>query len=378
MWIRIIGWVSTMLFTIIFLCSIFLTLMVGHNDEQYDPYYVTSGGWDHEIYFKTVWRSFVSLLQVVTLESWSEGIARHVMEEQPWMVAFFIVFIFFTTFGLLNIIVGVIVEHAVLTSNHIQLKLKQKKEHDRQMVFSQLREIFEGADVDDSGSLTIEEVQDALNKPEIYNKLKMIDFPVDDPRQIFMLLDFDDTGELTIEEFITGCVRMKGTAKSKDLLVAQVAVDVMRKHYDNFEHELALFQQKLKQLDKTARAIVGHGEHVFLDAREFRKRHLTDQQSSPQSHALALQNAPWEDKSDKKPKIPAALQRAIQDKAREDGSWTIPRQPAIEDSKSYDLGARQKALKDGNKARPQPLTDFSPSGGNGKDQFALAVPGAVN
>merc|ERR1719284_2393740 len=137
------------------------------------------------------------------------------------------------------------------TASKDSKKIKKKKEKDRQMVFSQLREIFESADVDDSGSLTLEEVQDALNKPEIYNKLKMIDFPVDDPKQIFLLLDFDDTGELTIEEFITGCVRMKGAAKSKDLLVAQVAVDTMRRHYQEFEKELEAFQRKLRNLDKT-------------------------------------------------------------------------------------------------------------------------------
>jgi hypothetical protein len=66
----------------------------------------------------------------------------------------------------------------------------------------------------------------------------MIDFPVDDPGQIFALLDYDESGELTTEEFITGCIRMKGPAKSKDLLVAQVGVDSMRKQYALFEQDV--------------------------------------------------------------------------------------------------------------------------------------------
>ena len=93
------------------------------------------------------------------------------------------------------------------------------------------------ADVDGSGTLKLEEVESAIQKPEIYNKLKMIDFPVDDPGQIFALLDYDESGELTTEEFITGCIRMKGPAKSKDLLVAQVGVDSMRKQYALFEQD---------------------------------------------------------------------------------------------------------------------------------------------
>merc|ERR1712187_500300 len=167
------------------------------------------------------------------------------MGEQPWMIAFFVLFVFGATLGLLNVVVGVIVENTILTASKDIQKQKQKKEQDRQLVFAQLQEIFDKADVDGSGTLSLEEVEAALNKPEIYNKLRMIDFPVDDPSQVFVLLDFDETGELTIEEFITGCVRMKGAAKSKDLLVAQVAVDVMRRHYQEFETEMELFQEKL-------------------------------------------------------------------------------------------------------------------------------------
>jgi voltage-gated sodium channel len=384
--LKIIAWVGMMLIICIYICAIFLTLMVGHNDEQYDPYFVTSGGWDHEVYFKTVGRSFLSLLQVVTLDSWSEGIARHVAQEQPWMIAFFILFVFCTTFGLLNVIVGVIVENSMETASKDSKKTKKKKEKDRQMVFSQLREIFEMADVDDSGSLTLEEVQDALNKPEIYNKLKMIDFPVDDPKQIFLLLDFDDTGELTIEEFITGCVRMKGQAKSKDLLVAQVAVDTMRRHYQEFEKELEAFQQKLRRLDVTARAIVGHGEHVFLDMREFRKRHPEErrkQNDGPQKAVWAMDHAPWEEGLDN-------TVRALADKASD--KWDVPKQPALADFSQEDQLAmmdktptqvlmnksspKNKALVD--QKRPFPLTDGMVNG-NGRqgNELALAVPGTV-
>lgn len=386
--LKIIAWVGMMLIVCIYICSIFLTLMVGHNDEQYDPYFVTSGGWDHEVYFKTVGRSFLTLLQVVTLDSWSEKIARHVAQEQPWMIAFFILFVFATTFGLLNVIVGVIVENSMETASKDSKKIKKKKEKDRQMVFSQLREIFESADVDDSGSLTLEEVQDALNKPEIYNKLKMIDFPVDDPKQIFLLLDFDDTGELTIEEFITGCVRMKGQAKSKDLLVAQVAVDTMRRHYQEFEKELEAFQQKLKRLDVTARAIVGHGEHVFLDMREFRKRHPEERRKKndgPQKTVWAMENAPWEDGLDN-------TVRALADKA----AFDIPKQPALADFSQEDQLAmmdktptqalmnkdvlnpwpKKGALMD--QKRPLPLTDGATNGGGRQgNELALAVPGTV-
>jgi len=287
---RTLLWVCVIIFIFLEICAVPTTRWIGQNNKLYDPYFVESKGWDHEIYFATIVRSMFTLFQVLTLDNWSEHIARHVVKNQPAMAIFFLIFICITSFGLLNIIVGVVVETTLTTASQDQVKQRKMRDRDRQMVFSQLREIFSAADTDGSGTLTIEEVEDAVNKPEIYNKLKMIDFPVDDPEQIFVLLDYDDSGELTIEEFITGCMRMKGTAKSKDLLVAQVAVDCMRRYFEEFDGEMAKFRHKLAKLDMTARAIVGHGEQVFLDMRQYRHRHPSEKGAEMPSMPM---DAPW-------------------------------------------------------------------------------------
>jgi voltage-gated sodium channel len=53
--------------------------------------------------------SAYSLFQVMTLESWSMGIVRPVMEVYPYAWAFFVPFILMTTFAVMNLIVGLIV-----------------------------------------------------------------------------------------------------------------------------------------------------------------------------------------------------------------------------------------------------------------------------
>merc|ERR1719454_1955799 len=222
------------------------------------------------------------------------------MKKQPAMVVFFVIFIAISSFGLLNIVVGVVVESTLSTSEKDDNKIKRAQERDRQRVFDHLREIFEAADEDGSGTLTLSEVQKAINKPEIYNKLKMIEFPVEDPKQVFMLPDYDNTCELSIDEFISGCIRMKGTAKSKDLLAAQVAVDTMKRHYTFFETETKELKKKIELLDDTARALVYQGEHVFLNLREYRLRHPElegGSASAPRIGTATLENAPWERKT---------------------------------------------------------------------------------
>lgn len=60
-------------------------------------------------WFGSVGRSLFSLFQIMTLESWSMGIVRPVMEQFPYAWAFFVPFIILATFTILNLFIGIIV-----------------------------------------------------------------------------------------------------------------------------------------------------------------------------------------------------------------------------------------------------------------------------
>jgi voltage-gated sodium channel len=60
-------------------------------------------------WFGSIPVSAYSLFQIMTLESWSMGIVRPVMEVHPMAWAFFIPFIACTTFTVLNLFIGIIV-----------------------------------------------------------------------------------------------------------------------------------------------------------------------------------------------------------------------------------------------------------------------------
>ena len=62
-----------------------------------------------EDWFGSVGASLYSLFQIMTLESWSMGIVRPVMETFPFAWAFFIPFILVTTFAVLNLFIAVVV-----------------------------------------------------------------------------------------------------------------------------------------------------------------------------------------------------------------------------------------------------------------------------
>jgi len=84
-------------------------------------------------WFGNLGRSMYSLFQIMTLESWSMGIVRPVMEEFPYAWIFFIPFIMVTTFMVLNLFIGIIVD-AIAT-------VKEQDNVDEQQQFSSKQDI---------------------------------------------------------------------------------------------------------------------------------------------------------------------------------------------------------------------------------------------
>ena len=66
-------------------------------------------GEDFPQWFGSLWNSLYSLFQIMTLESWSMGIVRPVMDVHPYAWAFFVPFILIATFTMLNLFIAVVV-----------------------------------------------------------------------------------------------------------------------------------------------------------------------------------------------------------------------------------------------------------------------------
>ncbi len=96
-------------------------------------------------WFGSIGASFYTLFQVMTLESWSMGIARPVMEQFPYAWLFFVPFILVATFTMLNLFIAIIVntmqtfseeEHALEREQD-----KQAEQQEQQQLYAELKAI---------------------------------------------------------------------------------------------------------------------------------------------------------------------------------------------------------------------------------------------
>jgi len=95
-------------------------------------------------WFGSIGESMYTLFQIMTLESWSMGIDRPVMETYPYAWVFFVPFILVTSFAILNLFIGIIVD-----AMHVQSAAEEEAIHqegdriegDIEVLRAELREI---------------------------------------------------------------------------------------------------------------------------------------------------------------------------------------------------------------------------------------------
>ncbi|WP_292953671.1 MULTISPECIES: ion transporter [unclassified Neptuniibacter] len=96
-------------------------------------------------WFGSIGASLYTLFQIMTLESWSMGISRPVMETYPYAWAFFIPFILIATFTMLNLFIAIIV-NAMQTFTEIETKttvgaVDQARDHIEADMHAEMKEL---------------------------------------------------------------------------------------------------------------------------------------------------------------------------------------------------------------------------------------------
>lgn len=96
-------------------------------------------------WFGTIGASAYSLFQIMTLESWSMGIVRPVMQKFPYAWMFFVPYIIVTTFAVLNLFIGIIVsamqaEHEKIVEEE-RVSVAQGAADERHLILAEVREL---------------------------------------------------------------------------------------------------------------------------------------------------------------------------------------------------------------------------------------------
>jgi len=194
-------WIGILLGLVIYTFGIFCAEVIGTADYSGTPTDVQS-------LFGTLPRSMLTLFSICIVDSWS-SLVFPVWTVQPFLVPLFMVFLVITSFGLLNALIGVIVEQTTLATQELQKATDLEERQKKMDIVHTLVQMVMDIDSDSDGAITAEEMKAAEAMPEMEDFLRRIDLPPGfSLAELHMMLDQDGSGLLDRDEFILGMYRL--------------------------------------------------------------------------------------------------------------------------------------------------------------------------
>jgi len=93
-------------------------------------------------WFGTLGASMYTLFQIMTLESWSMGIVRPVMEVHPYAWIFFVIYILLITFIMVNLFIGLVVDAIFTIKEHDKEETQESEIKQLQNEIKELKELI--------------------------------------------------------------------------------------------------------------------------------------------------------------------------------------------------------------------------------------------
>mmetsp|Transcript_37578 Transcript_37578/g.88346 ORF Transcript_37578/g.88346 Transcript_37578/m.88346 type:complete len:548 (+) Transcript_37578:102-1745(+) len=217
---RPLAWTLLIAMIVVYLGGLVATELIGKDSRIEEVPRVVE-------YFGDLLRSMYTMIQLLTLDTWTDDIARWVIgtynfEEKTiedgvfYYCLFFVGFIGIGVFVFWNLITAIIVETAFAISDSDASSQAREMEMEKKAELASLAEIFLEIDLDGSGELTSDEFFSALRNKKVKQMLDVLDVQANELEEVWYVLD-DGDDLLTIKEFTTGIRRMRGQAKAKDL-----------------------------------------------------------------------------------------------------------------------------------------------------------------
>lgn len=170
--------------------------------------------------YGTVVRSVYTLFKAISGGvSWGEVVWPLGLLHPGWMTCFLIYFSF-TYFAVLNVVTGVFCNTAIESASYDQDMATHAQLQAKEYYVKQLTALFKQIDTDRTGSITLSEFENGIKDEKLNAYFASLGLSVDEAFSLFKLLDRHHMQVLDIDTFVTGCLKLRGQAKSVEIAMA--------------------------------------------------------------------------------------------------------------------------------------------------------------
>eukprot|EP00435_Cladocopium_sp_Y103_P025853 s802_g6.t1 len=218
-----LAWAWLLLIVMMYLPAIFVTQTFGKSKDP-DPQLVAA--------FGSLPQSMYTLFKVMTMETWPD-LARHAGKVSPGAEIFFVLYIFCTSFAVMNVVVAVIVQNTCIHAKERQEDMRSERDKKDANAMLKVLEVFQTADVHQSGQISKKDFLKAMDMPSVMQLMHEVQIDVRQAEALFDVLDYNNSGTLDSEEFLEGIMLARGEARSREVIAAQC--DLWKDEHDTIK-----------------------------------------------------------------------------------------------------------------------------------------------
>lgn len=207
---RTMTWVVLLLPIILYTLSIPCVQMLGAKDTGFRPYSKDESDiqllevmkeFNNFVYFGNMPRAMYTLFNIAILAETRE-ITRPLLEKMPTMSFFILVFVVFMSFGIMNVIIGVIVESTLHSAGSMESKIVLDDIRERVEQMKDFFETVKAYDIDGDGIISIEELECMFQRPDVKAFFDQLELPSwFTASDLLTIMDQGGEGIVTCQQF---------------------------------------------------------------------------------------------------------------------------------------------------------------------------------
>merc|ERR1719453_1204213 len=153
--------------------------------------------------------------------------------KQPAIMIFFVIFAMFTTFGVMNVMVGMIVDNVFQEGEKLEVEEVEREKERQLQVLLRLQKLLFDIDTDNDGLISEREMENARFGEDKSQEMKILLDAMKIPSgltsaELIFMLDNDGNGKLEQDEFVRSFFRLIESNDFQQGCMLQVGINHLK------------------------------------------------------------------------------------------------------------------------------------------------------
>jgi hypothetical protein len=221
-----------------------------------------------EEFFGSVPTAMLTMFQLVVLDN-TMRVCKYLSLTRWYMVLYFLSFIMLCSIALMNLLTAIVVEGSLDQARNDREIADQSKKLLKQRVLPQLYQIFLLLDEDGSGQFTMDELQKA--PADVQRELQLL-VNTEHLEELFDVCDIDDSGSVSVEEFFDGICKIISSGSDQPLEMMRAMKYILATNAETASVHESVIDFKLQHKHSMEQLSKQHAE----DLKALREEHAAD------------------------------------------------------------------------------------------------------